>query len=290
MNFQAFLKELTEEIRVPFAETGVLRVQTIHKSDTLRIKAVALYQEGKRLTPWIYMAPFYRLCREGVPIGFIRTEMQNILSMCVLAGNLPDDLFLSLNAALPYLKPRLIPAGDNLKLLTNVPHRRIFDLALIYHLLIPGKGEHIGSAILYSDHLQLWGVTEEILFQAVMKEQEEDFRLERLSNLLQDCFSTPYPDTGLYFLSNKSGCYGAPVMLNPKAIRKAGETVGKEGYLLPASVHELLLVSKDRAPAPEELRRIIWEVNHTELLPEEILTDNLFVYDGEKGTVSLSEE
>ena len=292
MNFQTFLKELTEEIRVPYAEGGVLKVQTVHKSETLKIKAVALYQEGKRLTPWIYMAPFYRLCREGVSFKTIRTELESILGMCVLARNLPDDLFLNFSSALPYMKLRMIPEEGNRNLLPYVPHRSFCDLAVLYHLLIPCGENHIGSAIIYSDHLLLWGVTEDILFQAVQEEQEaeKDFRIERLSYLLRECFSSSYPETGLFFLSNKAGYYGASVILNPTAIRSAGEVVGKNGYLLPASVHEVLLVAKDRSPSPDTLRSIIWEVNHTELLPEEVLTDNLFVYDGEKGTVSLAEE
>ena len=291
MQYQLFLQELTENIHVPYAENAVLKVQTIHKSNSLKIKAVALFQETKRLTPWIYMAPFYRLLREGISFTAICRELESVLGMCVLSEDLPEDLFLSLSSALPLLRMRLIPRKGNEKMLLSVPHRDFFDMAVIYHLLIPCKSEHIGSAILYSDHCLLWGVTEDILFQAVLKNQEEtnDYRVEKLSNVLEKSLSMSYPETGLYMLTNRVGYYGACAVLLPKAIREAAQMLGGNGYILPASIHEVLLIAEHMAPPVENLRRMVWEVNHTELLPEEVLSNEVYRYDGEKGTVTEAE-
>ena len=288
MQYQLFLKELTENIKTPFAENGNLKVQTIHRSNSLKIKAVALYQGTSKLTPWIYMAPFYRLSREGVSFPTICRELENILGMCTLAGSLPDDIFLTFSSALPLLRFRLIAKTGNETLLKYVPHRDFCDIAIIYHLLIPCNGDHLGSAILYNDHCQLWGVTEDILYQAVMKQQEEteDFRIDKLSNIIRSCGETGYPDVGLYFMSNRLGYYGASAILNPRAVKEAAKVIGSSGYILPASIHEVLLISEKIAPPVENLRQLVREVNGTELMPEEILSDSIYYFDGEKGRVT----
>jgi hypothetical protein len=45
-----------------------------------------------------------------------------------------------------------------------------------------------------------------------------------------------------------------------------------------SSVHEFLLVPREREQDREELKKMIAEVNRTELPPEEVLSDHLYLY------------
>ena len=131
--------------------------------------------------------------------------------------------------------------------------------------------------------------------------EREPYKLENLSNLMRSMVADYYarfniPDNDpiidkamaemlngkedivMYVLSNESCIYGAVEMLNPKALHEAAGILGNEFYLIPSSVHEMLLMSTETIPEREYVRAMIGNVNRSFVLPTEVLTDNLLIY------------
>lgn len=67
-------------------------------------------------------------------------------------------------------------------------------------------------------------------------------------------------------------------------VRTGTEKLGYDFYIIPSSVHEILLVEKSFAEA-EECKMIIKEVNHEAVAEDEILSYNL--YELANGKVSI---
>ena len=74
---------------------------------------------------------------------------------------------------------------------------------------------------------------------------------------------------------------GAAVLLYPEMPKLIYETLGGNYYLLPSSVHEFLVVPEERGIKPEELKKIVREVNETQLEREDFLSDEIYYFDGE---------
>ena len=87
------------------------------------------------------------------------------------------------------------------------------------------------------------------------------------------------PENGkkLYAVGLKSGEYGAAVILNDGVRQIVAETVGKEYYILPSSVNEAIVISKEEDVTPEELKEAVCGMN-AELPPELALTDSIYEY------------
>ena len=49
-------------------------------------------------------------------------------------------------------------------------------------------------------------------------------------------------------------------------------------YILPSSIHETLLIPADGEKDAEELKDMVRTINATEVSPEEVLSDNVYVY------------
>ena len=56
----------------------------------------------------------------------------------------------------------------------------------------------------------------------------------------------------------------------------------KKVLILPSSIHEAILLFGKDCPDTKELISRVNEVNNTQLAPEEILSDNVYVYDGKE--------
>ena len=63
------------------------------------------------------------------------------------------------------------------------------------------------------------------------------------------------------------------------------EELGENYYIMPSSIHEVLLVKESTGLTPDEMKRMVHEVNVSEVRPEELLSFKVFRYDGRKLSV-----
>ena len=86
----------------------------------------------------------------------------------------------------------------------------------------------------------------------------------------------------MYVLSNTESCYGAWWMTDPVLLRGLFLRFKKDFYILPSSVHECILLPFSGELNPEEMKVMVREINQTVLSPEDVLTDSVYIYDGER--------
>ena len=61
-------------------------------------------------------------------------------------------------------------------------------------------------------------------------------------------------------------------------LEKIEEQYGRDFYVLPSSVHELILIPDTDDRTAEELKEIVMETNRTQVAPEEVLSDSVYYY------------
>lgn len=66
--------------------------------------------------------------------------------------------------------------------------------------------------------------------------------------------------------------------------------VGEDFYILPASVHELLVIKKSAVQGPGILREMVRSVNREHVRPEIQLSNEVFEYRGEERQILQCKE
>ena len=79
-------------------------------------------------------------------------------------------------------------------------------------------------------------------------------------------------------LSNEEKTYGAAVILYPDLLERISEKLQSGFYLLPSSVHEMIMVISEDMQDKDKLRLMVQEINLTQVPEEEILTDSVYYY------------
>ena len=67
---------------------------------------------------------------------------------------------------------------------------------------------------------------------------------------------------------------------------KIYEEIGENYYLLPSSIHEMIIVPESNSPSREHLNEMITEVNQTQVDEEEFLSDCVYYYNSSTKTLS----
>lgn len=89
-------------------------------------------------------------------------------------------------------------------------------------------------------------------------------------------------------LSNARRVHGAACVLYPGVLERLAWKEGRDLYVIPSSVHEMILLPDIGAQQPMELKEIIREVNRTQVDPAEVLSDSLYRYSRAEGRLSIA--
>lgn len=178
---------------------------------------------------------------------------------------------------------QLINTERNTELLREVPHRAFHDLSVIYRYKVTDAGERLGSIVIKSSHLPE-GVTEELLYEAACKNTWEMFpwMVKNVENIV----GMPAPN--MFMLTNEYGVNGAHVLLNPDALRAGAASLGSEKvWILPSSLHELILVPYIGENDADALLRMVYAINRTMLESDAFLSDSVYMFDVNVGEVRM---
>ena len=175
-----------------------------------------------------------------------------------------------------------------------MPHERVEDIAIIYKAVIENEGEYTASVIISHEFLKSQGITEST-FKKDALEQVSINRpviIKGLKETIMDMTGTVYGTTDdhdekIFIATTKDRLYGSGVIIYPGFLDDAAKQLKGSFYLLPSSIHEVLLLKDDGTMNPDALRDIVKSVNRTTVAPEDRLTDSVYRYDSNSGEFKI---
>ena len=145
-----------------------------------------------------------------------------------------------------------------------------------------GERENGSSTILITnDLMQQFGITQEQLHSDAMVNAPEirPSEIHDMTEMMNEMFGSGMlpevdpADEKLFVATVSSKVHGAGVITYPNFFENAAEKLGGDFYILPSSIHEVLLVRDNGEMSAEDLEAIVRSVNASEVQPEEQLTD-----------------
>lgn len=277
--FLAYAEEhILEYVRKPGEKKVTIRQVT--KNNNISLTGLCIGTEEEVCQPIVYVDSFYEDYQKGVDLGEILcrigTLYENSRADCPIEPGLYRDYSHMKN----HLFFRLVNYEKNKEQLKDCPCERIEDLAVTYRWFAHHDRDGMASALIRDQDLKLWGITKEQLKQDAQENTEKVF--PSLLRPMEQIF--PQMDGGkgkLYVLSNQEGLNGAGAVLYDGVLEKFCDEIHGGFYILPSSIHEVLLVPEEEGSDPSALAELVKEVNRTVVDEDEVLSDRVYYY--EKG-------
>ena len=92
-------------------------------------------------------------------------------------------------------------------------------------------------------------------------------------------------DCPMYVMTNQYTRNGAVAMLYPEVLEKMCGLFPDGYYILPSSIHDLVIIPKSVSMTPRELGEMVRDINKAAVTREEVLSDRIYEYDKDKGRV-----
>ena len=307
MEFQEFCEKIKESVCAYLGEETKGEIKQIVKNNGVRLNGLLLNREEDSIAPTIYLEGFYRDYREGKAFGKLVREIAEVYEKNRITDkSLCFDFFTNYEAVRGRIFHKVINYEKNRENLQDIPHVRFLDLALVCYYAYMNDILGQGSIQIDISHLDQWGITEEELFadawentthklgvevrhmdellEELLKERMDGLSEEEISNLLA---RQGKPLVPMYIMSVRGSCFGAACLYHKEWLAEFAEKCGTNLYILPSSVHELILIPDSNREEPESLKRMVKEVNAEHVERQEQLSDQVYYFDKEKKALSI---
>lgn len=186
--------------------------------------------------------------------------------------------------------------GDATAIITN-EHLALWktDVDTLYEL-----AAHNTPILLETNFMSLEDLMRSLIIEdlkheaAIYKEQEEisdegmlsDQTLELMADDILDQYTGSEEKPEMFVLTNSSRCNGAAALLYENSLKHISNRIGGSFYILPSSIHEVILLPDDDNLDPKSLAEMVKEINDHDVAATEKLSDTIYYYDTESQIIS----
>lgn len=200
-------------------------------------------------------------------------------------------------AAKKYLCFDVVGSDRNADMLEKVPHTDKENISMVYRLQLDSTENGAATVLITNAMMEQFGVTKEQLHADAMENAQEirpaDFRtmaavMAEMMGMPEEMMADMAPP--MYVATNQDKVQGAAVMFYPDFMDQAAKELGGDIFILPSSVHEVLILPDDGNMNAQELKEMVTSINASEVSPEDRLTDSVYHYDAQERIFELGEK
>lgn len=277
--------------------TGVeVEIKESIKTNGVVREGICIKEPGQRVAPVMYVDNIL----EDMANGNIDSEE---------AAERLEDYYHSIKNDIPYgvnekltrdyildnVREILVNAEKNKADKKDRPIKDFLDLFVEYEIEFGG----CGTTRVLNSMLDAFGITEEELKARAHLNSIGCWKLtsmrETISQIYMENCGMPreiaeamitMQDDNMYVLSNESKFHGAAALFH---IEMLLQVPGNDDlFILPSSIHEVLVVPDNGEMTVADLRSMVYEVNCAEVAPEEVLSHSVYKFNRETGRIDIA--
>lgn len=293
MNYQEFIYAVENAVRKLADGNVSVTVNKIRKNNNFERMGMVLTAKGINIAPTIYLEEFYQKYKSGLEMTDVAGQILCLYEKVKIGQSFEGNRILNYEYVKPRIVYKVIHKKKNEALLHDVPYIPFLDLAVVFYILLEIEGRGSASVLVQREYLNLWGKSE----AEICQEAEKNSPLllpagfKTMKAMLREMLSKQNPEEEeedyMYVLTNSSKNLGAACILYPGMLGEIRDKLKENYYILPSSIHEVIIIPESKSPGKEELKEMITEINRTQLEEEEVLSDQPYYYSSEKERLYL---
>lgn len=294
MTYTEFKQNIMQMVQNKLGPNVRVTIQEIIKNNDTHLDGLTILSGQFNISPTIYLNHYYHQYQKGKPISDIYRDILTCYEENRPKKDIDITFFTDYEKVKDHVIFKLINYERNRELLSKVPHYRFLDLAIVFSCLVNADADGCATILIYNHHLSFWDITKDDLYALSMTNTPKllSYDLKNMTDVLSellagaDC-NDPLDAFPMYVLSNQSKLNGSGCILYHDLLHNFAKQLDSDLYILPSSVHEVLLIPASNGESSSELSAMVREVNATQLSNEEILSDHVYYYSRETGQLTM---
>lgn len=284
MTYEAFKILLFRDIKalLPDDKKELLTIVNYYKNNGAHEGLILPVQNG--MSANVSINQMYNMYSHGADYGEILSNVKNMLestpefSMDGLVGKVTEPSNVILN---------VVNTEKNKERLKSIPHIKYQDLSIIFR----SKIDENCTTVINNQLLDMMNVSKEQLYEIAKTNCKDSYEIKNMSQIIKEMLMEDMPeemataiacsyDVPMWVVTNQGKAFGAAAIADNDILDEVAKTVATEKVIiLPSSIHEIICLPYEDELDVKDLTHMVNEVNMSEVSPEEILSDNVYIYD-----------
>lgn len=299
LNYETFKESVRALIQIKMGEEVAVKIHNIPKNNGLTKAALVIVRKEAHITPTLYLERYFTMYKSGVPMEEIIDRIQADYQ----SGSIPDiksGFFTDFERAKKHICYKIINQTKNEKLLKQIPHLNVLDLAVVFYYKVEAEVEGGATILIYESHRKSWGITLDELYHLAKENTEK--KLPPLFQTIHQVINSiakeealdihlkekERGETEMYILTNSEKYLGAGCFLYPGMLDEIATKLKANFYILPSSIHECIIMPDSGEFSSTQLNVIVQEMNAQFLGAEEILSNQVYYYSNNKKVLKIT--
>lgn len=283
MTYCQFVAAVKKEVECNIDRKVRIDVHIALKNNNKERRGLVFFEEGINISPTIYLEEAYKEFQEGTDLHKIVQEILEVYESARFSKRWETEKLREFEKIKKSILCKLINREKNKEFLKDTPYIPFFDLAIVCYVLIELSERGIATMPVKTSQLEMWGIGEMELFQVAMENVQKQFPAElcRMKEVIAGMLGMNMPDEEddfMYVLSNEMRSFGAICILYNHMLELIGEELMENYYIIPSSIHEMIIIPESKAPKREEIEQMVIEINETQVEEEEVLSNRVYFY------------
>lgn len=298
MEYKEFVEYIKMNAGYIAGEGGNITINHVIKNNGCEMDGLVIMEKGKDIAPTIYLDSFYELYTNGENIKNIIRQIEVIYEQNKNNVTFDVNILKHFDTIKDKIVYKVVNYRSNEKLLEQVPHKRILDLAVVFYCLLDNEYGRSATALIYNNNLKNWNVTIDDVYKAALKNTPDllHSKISSMAALFEKCGVNvdgeevdlkDYVPSDMYVFTNESKLNGAACILYENVLYDFAQKLGADLYILPSSVHEVILLPKLSMFEKDELVNMVKEVNTEGVAADEVLSDHVYEYNRTERLITM---
>ena len=263
---------------------------------------VLIETPGVNISPTIYLEEYFQVYKQGETLETIVDEILAFYESIKQEKSWDYEKVMSYEGVRDRIVFKLVNTAKNRKILKSIPHIPFLDLSAVFYVLIEVTQEGSAAMMVNESHMEQWRVRTDTLWSDAVRNSRNllpaefftmNYALKEMVRENAEYCTETLPENlligsgrsrdGMYVLSNKLRNYGAACIAYPHILEMIGGILRSDYYVLPSSVHEVVIVPCSEGLSAAELDEMVKNINATQVAEEEVLSDHVYLYDVKAG-------
>jgi len=298
MDYEQFKAAIIKRMEQLLEPDTSLKLQTICKNNGLKLDGLIISNPSSNLSPTIFLNYYYEKKELFPDLDAICKDIAMTYRQNRSTERMNADFFTNYSHIRKYIAYRIINYEKNKELLETVPYVRYLDLAIVFYCLLNISKNGNATILIHTNHLKLWNITTEQLYTQACQTTPLllPYYFLNMTSIMSELFHSQNSSNNntlaatfcpMYVLTNSQKLYGASCVLYPNLLEAISEQLHANLFILPSSIHEIILLPAVSHSYYKELASMVAEINRTELAAEEILSDQIYYYSKTEHALSV---
>lgn len=285
--FATYVAEHLFDARPELKKNHEVEVKEMIKNNSTVLTGLIIKEVDSNIAPTIYMNSGFEMYQDGTLMEELIEDYLRTYETNKLDNNVSVEFFTDFEQAKERLTMKLVNAEKNRERLKKLPHYLLGDLALIFQVQVEAAEFGTATITVQNEHINMWKKEIATLFDNAKRNMSEkqpvriQSMFDVLSSMMGGITEEMFEEINLqmYVLSNETKINAASGIIFTEKIQEFADVHEANLFILPSSIHELILIPDSGELDVEYLANMVREINATQVPPEEVLSDKVYYYD-----------